>query len=139
MGMFVIRSDGDDDYTFKPHEIRYDHHRFHRHQLPVLFIPSYQLKVINSLPPPPSHFRRLRAKFASVRLSDYITFNSMRNYGFLNSQPVTEQIYIHSKLMIVDDRRVIIGARDTTTTMYKSDTDDTNNNDDDDDDVVKKC
>lgn len=41
----------------------------------------------------------------------YISFYSLRTHGTLgpDSGVVTEQIYVHSKLMIVDDRVVIIG------------------------------
>ena len=41
---------------------------------------------------------------------DYIGFYSLRGHGVLNGVPVTELIYIHSKLMIVDDEAVIIGS-----------------------------
>ena len=41
---------------------------------------------------------------------DYIGFYSLRGHGVLNGVPVTELIYIHSKLMIVDDETVIIGS-----------------------------
>ncbi len=41
---------------------------------------------------------------------DYIGFYSLRGHGILNGVPVTELIYIHSKLMIVDDETVIIGS-----------------------------
>ena len=41
---------------------------------------------------------------------DYIGFYSLRGHGVLNGIPVTELIYIHSKLMIVDDESVIIGS-----------------------------
>ena len=41
---------------------------------------------------------------------DYIGFYSLRGHGVLNGVPVTELIYIHSKLMIVDDESVIIGS-----------------------------
>ena len=41
---------------------------------------------------------------------DYIGFYSLRNHGIVNGVPTTEIIYIHSKLMIVDDRKVIIGS-----------------------------
>ena len=41
---------------------------------------------------------------------DYIGFYSLRGHGVLNGIPVTELIYIHSKLMIVDDEAVIIGS-----------------------------
>ena len=41
---------------------------------------------------------------------DYIGFYSLRAHGVLKGVPVTELIYIHSKLMIVDDESVIIGS-----------------------------
>ena len=41
---------------------------------------------------------------------DYIGFYSLRGHGVLNGVPVTELIYIHSKLLIVDDESVIIGS-----------------------------
>ena len=41
---------------------------------------------------------------------NYIGFYSLRGHGVLNGVPVTELIYIHSKLMIVDDETVIIGS-----------------------------
>ncbi|KAG8195897.1 hypothetical protein JTE90_001132 [Oedothorax gibbosus] len=40
----------------------------------------------------------------------YITFFGLRKYGFLNEKIVTELIYVHSKLLIADDRTVIIGS-----------------------------
>ena len=41
---------------------------------------------------------------------DYIGFYSLRNHGLFNGIPRTEIIYIHSKLMIVDDLYVICGS-----------------------------
>ena len=41
---------------------------------------------------------------------EYIGFYSLRNHARLNGIPVTELIYIHSKLMIVDDKYVIMGS-----------------------------
>ena len=41
---------------------------------------------------------------------DYIGFYSLRGHGLVNGLPKTELIYIHSKLMIVDDKKVIIGS-----------------------------
>ncbi len=35
--------------------------------------------------------------------SKYINFFGLRQHAVLNGHPVTEQIYVHSKLMIVDD------------------------------------
>jgi phospholipase D1/2 len=41
---------------------------------------------------------------------DYIGFYSLRNHAVVNGIPKTEIIYIHSKLMIVDDLYVICGS-----------------------------
>jgi len=41
---------------------------------------------------------------------NYIGFYSLRGHGIVNDIPSTEIIYIHSKLMIVDDKYVIIGS-----------------------------
>ena len=41
---------------------------------------------------------------------DYIAFFSLRNHALVNGMPRTELIYIHSKLMIVDDNYVICGS-----------------------------
>ena len=40
----------------------------------------------------------------------YISFYSLRNHAMINGKPCTELIYIHSKLMIVDDKYVIMGS-----------------------------
>mmetsp|Transcript_2054 Transcript_2054/g.4697 ORF Transcript_2054/g.4697 Transcript_2054/m.4697 type:complete len:1014 (-) Transcript_2054:733-3774(-) len=40
----------------------------------------------------------------------YISFYGLRTHGILDSKPVTEIIYVHSKLMIVDDDLVIMGS-----------------------------
>ncbi|CDW58921.1 phospholipase D1, partial [Trichuris trichiura] len=42
--------------------------------------------------------------------SQYIIFCSLRTHGVLLDKMVTELIYIHSKLMIVDDRWTIVGS-----------------------------
>lgn len=41
---------------------------------------------------------------------NYISFHSLRNHSYLNNTPITELIYVHSKLLIVDDRVVICGS-----------------------------
>ena len=41
---------------------------------------------------------------------NYIGFYSLRGHALINGVPTTEIIYIHSKLMIVDDKYVIIGS-----------------------------
>lgn len=42
--------------------------------------------------------------------SEYISFYSLRNHSSLNGEPITELIYVHSKLMIVDDKIAICGS-----------------------------
>ncbi|KAI4479700.1 hypothetical protein M0804_010750 [Polistes exclamans] len=42
--------------------------------------------------------------------SEYITFHGLRTHAMLNGTLVTELIYVHSKLMIVDDKTVICGS-----------------------------
>ena len=41
---------------------------------------------------------------------NYIHFFSLRNHGIINNNPRTEIIYIHSKLLIVDDTKVLISS-----------------------------
>lgn len=40
----------------------------------------------------------------------YVTLLNFRDHAELNGRPVTEMIYVHSKLMIVDDRYVLVGS-----------------------------
>lgn len=49
---------------------------------------------------------------AGIAPDDYIQFFSLRQWGKIgpNKKLVTEQLYIHSKAMIVDDRIAIIGS-----------------------------
>ncbi len=42
--------------------------------------------------------------------SEYITFHCMKTWDILMGKIVSEIIYVHSKLMIVDDRYVICGS-----------------------------
>lgn len=42
--------------------------------------------------------------------SEYISFHSLRTHSVLDSCPITELIYVHSKLLIADDKTVIIGS-----------------------------
>ena len=43
-------------------------------------------------------------------ISRYISVYGLRTHATLNGRLVTEIVYVHSKLMIVDDRRAIIGS-----------------------------
>lgn len=42
--------------------------------------------------------------------NEYVTLLNLRDHAELNGRVVTEQIYVHSKLMIVDDRYVLVGS-----------------------------
>ena len=57
-----------------------------------------------------SIFGRIRAQ--GIEPEDYIQFYSLRSWGKIGptKQLVTEQLYIHAKCMIVDDRIAIIGS-----------------------------
>lgn len=57
-----------------------------------------------------SIFSRVRAE--GVEPEDYISFYSLRSWGKIGPTKniVTEQLYIHAKCMIVDDRVAIIGS-----------------------------
>ncbi|KAJ5857612.1 hypothetical protein N7455_008506 [Penicillium solitum] len=57
-----------------------------------------------------SIFGRLRA--LGIEPEDYIQFYSLRTWGKIGPQKalVTEQLYIHAKCMVVDDRAAIIGS-----------------------------
>ncbi|KAI1258638.1 phospholipase D [Xylariaceae sp. FL1019] len=59
---------------------------------------------------PHSIFGRLEA--LGITPEDYISFFSLRNWGRLGKSKalVTEQLYIHAKTIIVDDRVVLIGS-----------------------------
>ncbi|RMZ67551.1 phospholipase D1 (PLD1) [Pyrenophora seminiperda CCB06] len=57
-----------------------------------------------------SIFGRLRA--AGIEPEDYIQFYALRSWGEVGPTKmlVTEQLYIHAKIMVVDDRVAIIGS-----------------------------
>lgn len=42
--------------------------------------------------------------------AEYISFHSLRTNDMLNGNPITELIYVHSKLLIADDKTVICGS-----------------------------
>ena len=56
-----------------------------------------------------SLLEQLKKKLGSD-VEKYIYFYSLRNHGTIKGVPVTELIYIHSKLMIIDDEKVLIGS-----------------------------
>ncbi|CAF3846719.1 unnamed protein product [Adineta steineri] len=55
-----------------------------------------------------SLFKRLET--AGIQPNDYISFFGLRQYDILMGVLVTETIFVHSKLMIVDDRMAICGS-----------------------------
>ncbi|KAI5860889.1 phospholipase D [Durotheca rogersii] len=59
---------------------------------------------------PNSIFGRLQA--AGIEPEDYIQFFSLRQWGRIgaDNQIVTEQLYIHAKTIVVDDRVALIGS-----------------------------
>eukprot|EP01102_Stenamoeba_stenopodia_P018021 TRINITY_DN6556_c0_g2_i1.p1 TRINITY_DN6556_c0_g2~~TRINITY_DN6556_c0_g2_i1.p1 ORF type:complete len:1330 (+),score=341.95 TRINITY_DN6556_c0_g2_i1:180-4169(+) len=57
-----------------------------------------------------SIFEQLKKDHPSVNLEDYITFLSIRKCAMLDNKIVTEQIYVHSKMILIDDRTAIIGS-----------------------------
>lgn len=40
----------------------------------------------------------------------YLTLLNLRNWQLLEKRPVTEQVYVHSKLLIADDRVAVLGS-----------------------------
>lgn len=49
-------------------------------------------------------------KEAGDRWSNYLTLLNLRSWETLGKRPVTEQIYVHSKLLVADDRVAILGS-----------------------------
>jgi len=60
-----------------------------------------------------SMLEQLHARFPDTDLRNYIGFYTLRNYGQLKEYYVHEQIYVHAKILIVDDRVAIIGSANT--------------------------
>ena len=52
----------------------------------------------------------LSREFPAVDLDEYISFSSLRTAARLSEHWVTEMVYVHSKMMIVDDKFAIIGS-----------------------------
>jgi phospholipase D1/2 len=59
-----------------------------------------------------SILEKLEEEFPRSMIDQYISFYSLRSWGQLQfgAGPITEQVYVHAKLMIVDDRIVILGS-----------------------------
>ncbi|XP_025018456.1 phospholipase D2 isoform X2 [Tetranychus urticae] len=52
--------------------------------------------------------QRLQREIGDI--TKYISFFSLRNHGELNDKPVTELVYVHSKIILADDRVALIGS-----------------------------
>lgn len=51
--------------------------------------------------------------YSKINISEcfkYVTLLNLRNWTMLGQRHVTEQVYVHSKLMIVDDRYALLGS-----------------------------
>ena len=57
-----------------------------------------------------SLMHRVKEKAPNIVLKDYISVYGLRTHGILEDELITEIIYVHSKLMIVDDQLTIIGS-----------------------------
>ena len=57
-----------------------------------------------------SMFAQLRRQAPNISISQYVGFYSLRNWGVINNKVVSDQVYVHDKLMIVDDRVAILGS-----------------------------
>ncbi|MGL4948071.1 MAG: phospholipase D-like domain-containing protein, partial [Mycoplasma sp.] len=57
-----------------------------------------------------SLFEKLKEIMSEDEISNYISFYSLRGHTRIDNVPITELIYIHSKLMIIDDNKVLIGS-----------------------------
>jgi phospholipase D1/2 len=55
-------------------------------------------------------FETLKTNFPEANVENYLAFFCLSNYGFLQNMAHFNQVYIHSKLMLVDDRVTIIGS-----------------------------
>ncbi|KAH7099651.1 phospholipase D [Auriculariales sp. MPI-PUGE-AT-0066] len=71
---------------------------------------------------PHSIFARLRRE--GIEPSDYISFYSLRGWGKVGGETLTtEQVYIHAKIMIADDRVAIIGSANINERSMRGDRD----------------
>ena len=53
-----------------------------------------------------SLLERLTQRFPTTDLSRYIEFFALRKHALLGDRAVSEQVYVHSKVLIADDRAV---------------------------------
>jgi len=53
----------------------------------------------------------LKAEFPKENLQNYISFYALFQHGKINDKVVGSQIYVHSKILIVDDELMIVGSQ----------------------------
>lgn len=61
----------------------------------------------------PAYYDKIGDKYKTIPLEEcdkYVTLLNLRNWAELDNRTVTEQIYVHSKLTIVDDLYVLVGS-----------------------------
>lgn len=66
---------------------------------------NLSLKTVRNL-----HDSLLQELKSESMIQQYLFIFSLRTNGWIEEKPVTEIIYIHSKLMIVDDKIALIGS-----------------------------
>jgi len=70
---------------------------------PLLAVMRWQYRTLRTL--------RRRLVDAGVTFNQYVSVYSLRTHGALSGAGlVSEQIYVHSKVMVVDDRYVVVGS-----------------------------
>ncbi|SPR00024.1 unnamed protein product (mitochondrion) [Plasmodiophora brassicae] len=57
-----------------------------------------------------SLLEQLHRAFPDVDLEQYVSFFFLRQWGRLGGAPVTEKVFVHSKLLIVDDRIALVAS-----------------------------
>jgi len=67
-------------------------------------------KVISRSTNGTSIIEQIKKQYPSVDPYSYISVFVLRNWAVCHGKLVTNPIYVHSKMMIVDDKRVIIGS-----------------------------
>lgn len=89
----------------------------------IRFLMNWQYRTINR--GENSLLTKLSQEFPTVDLSQYITFNALRKAEYLITlnETVTEQIYVHSKLLIVDDKVALIGSANINDRSFMGDRD----------------
>ena len=66
---------------------------------------------------------RLRQEFPDVDLDRYVLFATLRTFDDLAAGPCSEMVYVHSKLLIVDDRVAVVGSANVNDRSMRGDRD----------------